>query len=166
MKCHLHDNRNRFVQRYHVIVQECHVIVQGYHVIIQEYHVIVQKYPVFVHGYHVVDQECRSLYRSTISLFRSTMSRFRSTNSLFRTTNLLIYYLFSLQSLPYTKSNARFVERLICMQGHPQFISDPEEEKAPFGAVDGALPDQLIEALRVQLTTNLANAGFAGLTLL
>ena len=51
------------------------------------------------------------------------------------------------------------------MEGHPQLIPDPEQEQSSFYAVDGALPDDLVEALRVQLTPDLTNPGLPGLPL-
>ena len=52
------------------------------------------------------------------------------------------------------------------MQRHPQLVPDPEQEQAPLRAVDGALADQLVEALGVQLAPDLADASLTGLALL
>ena len=52
------------------------------------------------------------------------------------------------------------------MEGHPQLIPDPEQEQSSFHAVDGALPDDLVEALRVQLAPDLTDSSLTGLTLL
>ena len=73
--------------------------------------------------------------------------------------------LFSLQSFPNSESDAGLVQGLVGVQGHPQLIPDPQEQQASLDAVDGALPDQLVEALRVQLPPDLTNAGFASLPL-
>jgi hypothetical protein len=51
------------------------------------------------------------------------------------------------------------------VQGHPQLVPHPEEEQPSLDAVDGALPDDLVEALRVQLASHRADAGLSGLTL-
>ena len=52
------------------------------------------------------------------------------------------------------------------MEGHPQLVPDPEEEETSLDAVDGALPDDLVEALRVQLASHLADSRLSGLPLL
>ena len=52
------------------------------------------------------------------------------------------------------------------MESEPQLIPYPEEEKAPLRAVDGALADQLVKALGVQLPAHLADPSFPGLPLL
>ena len=44
---------------------------------------------------------------------------------------------------------------LVGMKSHPELVPDPEEEEAPLGAVDGGLPDELVEALGVQLPPRL-----------
>ena len=41
------------------------------------------------------------------------------------------------------------------MEGHSELIPDPEEQEAPLCAVDGGLPDELVKALGVQLSTSL-----------
>jgi hypothetical protein len=51
------------------------------------------------------------------------------------------------------------------VQGHPQLVPHPEEEQTSLDAVYGTLPDDLIEALRVQLASHRADAGLSSLTL-
>mmetsp|Transcript_58236 Transcript_58236/g.167068 ORF Transcript_58236/g.167068 Transcript_58236/m.167068 type:complete len:227 (+) Transcript_58236:91-771(+) len=73
--------------------------------------------------------------------------------------------LLGLQLLPRSKSHAALVERLVRSDRHPNLISHPQQQQAPLGAVDRHLPDELVEALRVELLAHGANAGLPGLPL-
>ncbi len=68
--------------------------------------------------------------------------------------------------MPDPEGDARLVERLVRVQSHPELVPDPEQQESPLGAVDGALSDQLVETLRVQLAAHLTDASLASLTLL
>ena len=48
----------------------------------------------------------------------------------------------------------------------PESLPDSEHEEAALGAVDGALADELVEALRVELPAHLADARLPRLPLL
>ena len=78
----------------------------------------------------------------------------------------LRFALLSLESLTHTVSNRTFVKCLISLNGHFDFITDTNEQKASFCAVDSDLPYDFIECLRVQLLSDWADACLTSLALL
>ena len=78
----------------------------------------------------------------------------------------LRFALLSLESLSHTVGNRTFVKRLVSLNGHFDFITDSNEQKASFCAVDSDLPYNFIKSLRVQLLSDWANACLTSLALL
>lgn len=85
----------------------------------------------------------------------------------------LLLLLFRLQCLPHSISNRRFIKCLVglnCLtkraKYHSNLVSDSNQEESSFGAVNGNLSDQLIEALRVELLSNGTDSCLSGLSLL
>ena len=85
--------------------------------------------------------------------------------------------LFGLKGFPHPEGDAGLVEGLIGLDGHPDLIPDSHywknekffiekvtKQKASLGTVDGDLPDQLIEALGVELLSLGADSGLPGLS--
>jgi hypothetical protein len=52
------------------------------------------------------------------------------------------------------------------LDGHSDFISDSDKQKASFGTVDSDLPDELIEALSIEFFSDWADTCFSCLPLL
>lgn len=71
--------------------------------------------------------------------------------------------LFRLEGFPHPESYAAAVERLVRLYGHPHLVSDPQQEQTPLRAIHSDLSDDLVETLRVEFSTNRANAGFTRL---
>ena len=76
----------------------------------------------------------------------------------------LVFLLLSHQSLAHAVRDGRLVQRLVGLHGHLDLVADSHQQEASLGAVDGDLTDELIEALRVQLLANGADASLAGLS--
>jgi len=76
------------------------------------------------------------------------------------------FSLLRLQRLSHAKGDAGFVERLVGRDGHANLVSNAKEKKPAFRAVDRYLPDQFIEALRVEFPSDGADASFSRLPLL
>ena len=76
----------------------------------------------------------------------------------------LVFLLLSHQSLAHAVRNGRLVQRLVGLHSHLDLVADSHQQEASLGAVDGDLADELIEALRVQLLANGADASLAGLS--
>ncbi len=70
------------------------------------------------------------------------------------------------ESLPHTESNAALVQSLVGRYRHADLVPHPEKEKPSLRTIDGYLPDQLVEALRVELLSDGADASFTSLPLL
>jgi hypothetical protein len=52
------------------------------------------------------------------------------------------------------------------LNGHFDFISDSDKKESSFGAIDGDLSDQLIEALGVEFFSDWADTSVSGLSAL
>lgn len=48
----------------------------------------------------------------------------------------------------------------------PDLVSHSHQKQAPFSAIDGNLPDELVETLGIELFSDGADASFSGLPLL
>eukprot|EP00438_Fugacium_kawagutii_P031490 Skav225537 [mRNA] locus=scaffold339:5345:5914:+ [translate_table: standard] len=79
---------------------------------------------------------------------------------------VLIAPLLCLKGLAHSKCDGRLIEALICANGHPDFISNPQQQQASLSTNDGDLTDELIKALRIELLTDGANASLTSLPLL
>lgn len=71
--------------------------------------------------------------------------------------------LLRLQLLPHGEGERALVQGLIGLDGHVQLVAHPHQQDAPLGRVDGHLPDDLVEALVVQLLAYGADARVPGL---
>jgi hypothetical protein len=78
----------------------------------------------------------------------------------------LLFPLLRLETLSHAIGNRGLVQSLISLYGHAYFIPDPDQQQPPLGAVDGDLPDELVEALGVQFLPKGADAGLPGLLVL
>mmetsp|Transcript_134805 Transcript_134805/g.319539 ORF Transcript_134805/g.319539 Transcript_134805/m.319539 type:complete len:201 (-) Transcript_134805:21-623(-) len=79
---------------------------------------------------------------------------------------VLISALLCLQCLAHAERDGGFVEALVSTNRHPNLVADAKKQQPSFSTDDGYLPDQLVEALRVQLLSNRANSRLARLALL
>lgn len=66
--------------------------------------------------------------------------------------------LLSLQLLPHREGQRALVEGFVCADGHVELVPHPHQQDASLGRIDGDLPDDLVEALLVQL---LADGAYA-----
>jgi hypothetical protein len=71
-----------------------------------------------------------------------------------------------LERFSHSVSNGTFIERLIGLNGHFDFISDSNQKESSFGTVDGDFTDEFVKGLRVELFSDGANTRFTHLTLL
>merc|ERR1740133_937583 len=71
--------------------------------------------------------------------------------------------LLRLQRLAHAEGDRRLVERLVGRDGHPDLIA--HQQQPPLSAVDRHLPDQLVEALGIELLAHGADARLARLAL-
>ena len=78
----------------------------------------------------------------------------------------LCWALLRLESLPHTISYWTFVQSLIRLNSHFYLVTNTNKQKASLSAVDGHLPYNFIETLRVQLFSNRTNACLACLAFL
>mmetsp|Transcript_7033 Transcript_7033/g.15376 ORF Transcript_7033/g.15376 Transcript_7033/m.15376 type:complete len:270 (+) Transcript_7033:137-946(+) len=67
------------------------------------------------------------------------------------------------EGLPHPIGDGGLIERLVGGDGHARLVPHTQQQQPPLRAVDGYLPDQLIEALRVELLSNGAYTRFPGL---
>ena len=74
--------------------------------------------------------------------------------------------LFCLESLAHAVGNGAFIQGLVGLDGHFDFVAHAHQEESPLGTIYRRLSDQLIERLRVQLLSNRANSRLASLPLL
>jgi len=79
---------------------------------------------------------------------------------------LLGLRLLSLHGLAHTVGDGGLVERLVRQDRHFNFVAHAHQKEAALSAVDGHLPDNLVETLCVQVFPNRANARLTGLALL
>jgi hypothetical protein len=79
---------------------------------------------------------------------------------------VILSHLLSLERLSDPEGNAGLVQGLVGVECHPQLVSDPEKEETSLDAIDGALPDDFVEALPVQFASHLTDSSFTGLPLL
>lgn len=68
--------------------------------------------------------------------------------------------------LPHAKVDRGLIDSLIGSEGHPVLVPNSHQEQPPLRAVDGHLPDDLIECLRVELLANRADSLGFGLPVL
>jgi len=78
----------------------------------------------------------------------------------------VVLALLSHKGFPHAISDRALVKGLISLDSHLDFVTNTDQKETSFGAVDGDLTDQLIEALRVEFFANRANAGLSCLALL
>lgn len=74
-----------------------------------------------------------------------------------------VFPLLSHECLAHAVRYRAFVERLVGLYGHLDFVAHAHEQEAALSAVDCDLPDYLVEALGVELFPDRADAGFSGL---
>ena len=76
----------------------------------------------------------------------------------------LVLLLLSHKSFAHSVCNAAFVERLVCLDSHSNFIAHSDQKESSLGAVNSDLTDKLIEALGIELLTNRTDTSLSGLT--
>ena len=71
--------------------------------------------------------------------------------------------LLGLQLLPHCEGQGAFVEGFVCADGHVELVSHPHQQDAALRRIDCDLPDDLIEALLVELLADGTNARVSAL---
>merc|ERR1719293_305105 len=79
---------------------------------------------------------------------------------------VLVPALLCLERLAHAEGDGGLVEALVGTDGPPDLVADAQQEQTALGADDGDLPDELVEALRVELLPDGAYARLASLSLL
>ena len=88
---------------------------------------------------------------------------------LLQLSNLILHVVLALLShegLAHTISDGAFIKSLVGLNRHLYLVTDTYQQETTFGALNGDLADQLVEALSVEFLTDGAYAGLAGLACL
>ena len=71
-----------------------------------------------------------------------------------------------MKGLAHTVGNRAFIQGLVSLYCHFNFIADSDQKEATLGTVDGHFSDELIKRLRIEFFSDRANTGFTDLTLI
>jgi hypothetical protein len=83
--------------------------------------------------------------------------------------NVGLHFVFLLlrhECLSHSVGNGALVQGLVSLNSHLNFISYSDKKESSFGAIDGDLSDQLIEALGVEFFSDWADTSVSGLSAL
>ena len=73
----------------------------------------------------------------------------------------IVLLLLSHEGFAHAVGDRTFVERLVGLDGHLDFVTHTHKQESAFGALDRNLTDQLVEALGVEFFSNRADASLS-----